>query len=93
MLDVFLTLKRVANVFKNFEMNQLFNVVTLRVAGDSLLPVFINAADQIIRDANVQRTARTACKNVNVIWHTPSMDNRDGRDKPGHDNNQDWLPP
>jgi hypothetical protein len=43
-------------------------------------------ANEIARDADIERAAGAACKNVYIeLSHAPSVQNRDGRDKPGHD--------
>jgi hypothetical protein len=43
-------------------------------------------ADEIARDAGIERAAGAACKGVYIeLSHSPSVQKRDGRDKPGHD--------
>jgi hypothetical protein len=38
------------------------------------------------RNADIERVAGAACKGVYIeLSHAPSVQNRDGRDKPGHD--------
>jgi hypothetical protein len=86
MFDILFPLDGLISRIINFEMHETVNSVSLCVAVNNFIFMLIDAADEIIRHANVQSAARTTRKNVNVeLPHALSFANRDGRDKPGHD--------
>ena len=50
--------------------------------------MFKHSADEIACNADIEGAAGSTGKDVNVeLSHAPSVSNRDGRDKPGHDTN------
>ena len=76
MLDVLFALNGVAGRRKNLEVNELGDVVLLRMSPHEMLLVLINPATQIIGHANIERTTRPAGKNVDVVFlrHAGNMD-------------------
>ncbi len=69
-----------------FKMDQLVNVIALGMSSHSALSVFVNTANEIVGDADVNCAPWPARKDINEEPpHSPSFDDRDGRDKPGHD--------
>jgi hypothetical protein len=86
MLNILLALDRLIGGIVNLKMHQAIYLIALRKTIDHLTFVLIYAADEIARDADIERAAGAACKNVYIeLSHAPSVQNRDGRDKPGHD--------
>jgi hypothetical protein len=47
--------------------------------------MFGNAADEIIRNTDIECPIRTIGEDINVAAHRPMIASVDGRDKPGHD--------
>ena len=86
MLDILLALDRLIGGVVNLKMHQTIYLIALRKTIDHLTFMLIYAADEIARDADIERAAGAACKDVYIeLSHAPSVQNRDGRDKPGHD--------
>jgi hypothetical protein len=86
MLHVLLALNCIAGGRKHFEINKLVYVVALGVAFDKTAAMLLDAAHEVAGHADVDRAARSARKDVEIILaHGWSLPKRDGRDKPGHD--------
>ena len=86
MFNILLALDRLIRGIVNLKMHQAVYVIALRKTIDHLTFVLIYAADQIACDADIEGAPGAACKDVYVeLSHAPSVQNRDGRDKPGHD--------
>jgi len=82
MLDVLLTLDCCARRVVFFEINQVLHVVSLGEALGEAFAMLVRPANQVARDANVQRAARAVSQNVDPITHFKMMD---CRVKPGND--------
>ena len=86
MLNILLALDRLICGIVNLKMHQAIYLIALREAVDHLALVLIYTADEIARDGDIERAAGAACEDVYIeLSHAPSVQNRDGRDKPGHD--------
>ena len=84
--DIFLTLNCQRGRIVNFEMDELFDSVSFGMARNQSILVLVDAAHEIVGDANIDRTTRTARENVDVeLPQELSFANRDRRDKPGDD--------
>ena len=66
MLDVFLSLDRCAGRIENFEIDELVDPVIFRVPLCEPILVLINAPGEIVRDADIERAAGPARKNVQI---------------------------
>src|SRR5438445_4488490 len=69
MLDIFLALngQRRRRVF--FEIDKPFDVVSFRVAWDQSASMSKGTANEVIRHADVDCSARSICKNVDPATH------------------------
>ena len=70
-LDVLLTLDRSGWVIAGFEVNQLLHGIAFGEAGNLRALMLGNAADEIVRDADIERPISIRSENVNVIGHRP----------------------
>ena len=74
----------------SFKIHELVDAVSFRVTLYDFLLMFKHAAHQIARHADLDRSTGTTCKDIDLeLAHAPSVLNRDGRDKPGHDGQED----
>ena len=99
MLDVLFALYRGEDVFVPLGVHEHRQTVSLGKSTTNAMAVFPNPAGDVVRDANIQRTERSVCDDVN-----PSATHQvmlgalglsayergygaatDGRDRPGHD--------
>ena len=86
MLHILLALDRGKRGRMDLKIDELMDSVALGKAGNEAVAMFIDATNQIVRYANVDRAAGPACEDINVeLSHPSSMPKRDGRDKPGLD--------
>ena len=86
MLHVFLALDCIPRGRKHFEIDEPMDVKSFGVTFDKAITMLVDPSDEIARDADVDCTAGSACKDVQIeLAHAPSLPKRDGRDKPGHD--------
>src|SRR2546429_111472 len=86
MLHILLALNRIARGREDLKVDELMDVITLRVPFDEAIAMLVDAANEIARDADIDRTARSAREDIEIILpHHRSLPKRDGRDKPGHD--------
>ena len=86
MLDITLTLNRIADVVEPLEIDQSLQPMLFGEAIDKSGTMFEYTADKIICHANVQDAVGTVGQNVNVsTCHMDILQDVDGRDKPGHD--------
>jgi hypothetical protein len=85
-LDVVLALDRVADIVELLEINQPLQSVSFGESFDESRAVFVDAANEIARHADIQNAVRTIGQNVNPsTCHVEIPQDVDGRDKPGHD--------
>jgi hypothetical protein len=64
---VLLALDRVACRRVDFEIDELTDVKSFRVAFDEAIAMLIDASDEIAGDADIDRAAGPACENVQII--------------------------
>jgi len=65
----FFALKRCGYRFVRFKVYQRFDAVSLREAVRQSLAMLVNAPQQIVRNADIQRSAEPTGKNVYPIAH------------------------
>ena len=86
MLDIVFALDGVSDVVELLEIDQPFQAVSFGKAVDEPRAMFEYPADKIACHADVKDTVRTVGQNVNIAaCHAGSLQDVDGRDKPGHD--------
>ena len=87
MLDIVLALDCHPNVIKSFKIDEAFQPMSLGKPVNESGSMFKNAANQVIRDPNIQNAVGAICQNVDVTasCHGATVKDVDGRDKPGHD--------
>src|SRR5438105_2911423 len=86
MLDVVLALNGIQNVVKSFEIDQPLQSIPFAETFDKSRTMLEDASDKIIGHADVENAIRTVCQNINAsACHVESLQDVDGRDKPGHD--------
>ena len=87
MLDVVLALDGSPDVVKPLEIDEPVQSVSFGKAFDETRPMLERAANQIIRHADIKNAVRSIGQNVNVpaACHAEILQDVDGRDKPGHD--------
>src|SRR5690348_16930813 len=66
MLHVLLALNRLINRIVNFEIDKLVDAETLGVPGNESVLVFVNAPNQILRDADVNGAPGAAGENIDI---------------------------
>ena len=66
MLDVFLALNCLIGGVVDFEINEAIDFVMFRVTFNHLIFVLVDAADEIVGDADIKRAAWTTCEDVNI---------------------------
>ena len=92
MFYVLFALERVANITVTFKIDEVVDFETLGVTFDGAGLVLIDPANEVVGNADVDSATRTADKNIDeVLSHRPSLPKRDGRDKPGHDNDDNPI--
>ena len=90
MLDVVLALDGVTDVVEPFEVNQSLQSIPFGEAFDESRAMFEDAADKIVCHPHIEDAIRTIGENINVTaCHAESLQDVDGRDKPGHDESRD----
>ncbi len=67
MLRIFLALNRVARRRKYLEVNELMDMIALRVTLNEAITMFVNATNEVTGDAYVDSAARPARKNVKIV--------------------------
>jgi hypothetical protein len=65
-LDIFLALNGLIGRLVNLEIDQTIDLVGVRVSPHQFVFVLPHTANQVVRDANIQRTARTAGEHVKI---------------------------
>src|SRR4051812_38626193 len=80
MLDVLLALERSHRSIVRFEVDEPLDSIFAAKSADEAFAMFVNTANEIVRHADVQRSARTAGENVNPVAHTQ----RHARARPAH---------
>jgi hypothetical protein len=86
MLDVVLALDGVPDVVELKKMDQSLQSISLGETGDEPGAVFEYSTHKIARYADIEDAVRRVGQNVNVAtFHAVSLQDVDGRDKPGHD--------
>ena len=86
MFDIVLSLDGGADIVKLLEIDQSLQSIPLGEALYEFGSMLIDAADKIIRDADVENSIRTIGKNIDPSTsHVEILKDVDGRDKPGHD--------
>ena len=86
MFDIVLALDGVADVVESFEVHQSLQSLPLGESLDESRAMLKNPTNEIVRHPNVQNAVRSIGQNINVsTCHVESLQDVDGRDKPGHD--------
>ena len=86
MFDVLLTLNSVPSGRINLIVNKAINLVLMREALYDFALMLVNAPHEIVRHANVNRSARPAGENIKkIVSHGRCVPKRDRRVKPGDD--------
>jgi hypothetical protein len=82
MLDIVLALDCRPNVIKFFKVDEAFQSMSLGKPVNESGSMLKNAADQVIRDPNVQNSVGAICHNVDVtaFCHAATVKDVDGRD-------------
>jgi hypothetical protein len=84
MLDIFLALDRLTRRRKHFEMNQLIYSILLGMAANEFALMFMNAANKIIRNADIERPTWPTREDVDVkAAHLKSLENWKSLGNPG----------
>jgi hypothetical protein len=85
-LNVVLALDGGADVVESFEVHQSLQSIPLDESLDESRAMLKNPTNEIVRHPNVQNAVRSIGQNLNVsTCHVESLQDVDGRDKPGHD--------
>jgi hypothetical protein len=86
MLDIVLALDGVADILKPLEIDQPSQSVLFREAFNDAGSMLVDPTDEVIRDSNIKNPVRTICQDINELTgHPATLQDVDGRDKPGHD--------
>ena len=86
MLDIVLALDGVSDVVELLKIDQSLQTISFGEAIDETRAMFEYPADKIACHADIEDTIRTVGQNVNIAaCHADSLQDVDGRDKPGHD--------
>ena len=90
MLDIVFVLDRIPDVIELLEIDQSLQTVSLGEAVDKSRTMFEYAANKITCHADIEDAIRSVGQNVNIAaCHADSLQDVDGRDKPGHDELKD----
>ena len=86
MLDGVFALNGVPDVVELLEVNQSLQSISLGETGDEPGTMLEYPTHKVARHADIQNAVRSVGQNVNVAaFHAVSLQDVDGRDKPGHD--------
>src|SRR5205085_12577515 len=69
-LDALLSCDRFTNVIVNFIINQPVDFIVVCKARNGICSMFIDAAHEVVGNTDVDRSATTACENVEIVWHS-----------------------
>ncbi len=90
MLDVVLALDGIPDVVECFEIDEPLQSVPFCKTFDKSGPMFEYPTDEIVCHADIKNAVWTIGQNVNVpACHADTLQDVDGRDKPGHDEEVD----
>jgi hypothetical protein len=82
------------DVIEPFEIYQSFQTIPLGEAIDESRTMLEHPADKITCDTDIQNTVWSVGQNVyEAAFHAVSLQDVDGRDKPGHDDLRDTCRP
>ena len=86
MLDIVLALDGCPDIVELLETDQPLQAISLGEAIDEPRTMLKYSADNIACNADVEDAVRSVGQNVNIAaCHADSLQDVDGRDKPGHD--------
>ena len=86
MLDIVFALNGVTDVIELLKIDQPFQTISLGEAVDESGAMLEHPTDKVACYPDIQDAVRTIGQNVNMATcHTDSLQDVDGRDKPGHD--------
>ena len=86
MLDVVFALDGISDVVELLEIDRPFQSISLGKAIDDPRAMFEHPANKIAGHPDIEDAIRPVGQNVNIAaCHTDSLQDVDGRDKPGHD--------